>query len=209
MKISLPHLLLPILCALLCTPALAEKADRDKPMNIEADALRYDDVRQLSVFSGNVLLSKGSILIRGAQVEVRQDADGFQYGLITGTADKPAFFRQKRDGVDETLEGAGQTIAYDGKTDTIRFTGDARLRRLRTGVLSDEISGAQITYENLTDTFRVDGHTERDPALASGGRIRAMLSPRQDAGTADKGDKGDKAAPLRLQADPALPGASR
>ena len=31
-------------------PVAAEKADRDKPMNAEADALRYDDLKQTSVF---------------------------------------------------------------------------------------------------------------------------------------------------------------
>ena len=36
----------------------AEKADRNKPMNIEADALRYDDLKQTSVFTGRVVLTK-------------------------------------------------------------------------------------------------------------------------------------------------------
>ncbi len=75
----------------------AEKADRNKPMNVESDALRYDDLKQVSVFSGNVVLTKGSILIRGAQIEVRQDPEGYQYGLVTGAPGKQAFFRQKRD----------------------------------------------------------------------------------------------------------------
>jgi lipopolysaccharide export system protein LptA len=71
------------LCLLGPLAANAEKADRDKPMNVEADALRYDDLRQVSVFTGRVVLTKGTILIRGARLEVRQDADGFQYGIVT------------------------------------------------------------------------------------------------------------------------------
>ena len=58
-------------------PAFAEKADREKPMNVEADALRHDDLAQTSVFTGNVVLTKGTILIRGTRLEVRQDADGY------------------------------------------------------------------------------------------------------------------------------------
>jgi lipopolysaccharide export system protein LptA len=67
----------PLIASLLIVGALhwgaahAEKADRDKPMNIEADALRYDDLKQTSVFTGNVVLTKGTILIRGARVDVR------------------------------------------------------------------------------------------------------------------------------------------
>ena len=46
--------------------AHAERADRDKPMNIEADALRHDELKQTSVFTGNVVMTKGSIAIHDA-----------------------------------------------------------------------------------------------------------------------------------------------
>ena len=49
--------------------AYAEKADRDKPMNIEADKLVHDDSRQRTVFSGKVVATKGTIVFRGDQVE--------------------------------------------------------------------------------------------------------------------------------------------
>ena len=74
--------------------AWAEKADRNKPMNIEADSLRYDDLKQVSVFTGRVVLTKGTIVIRGDRLEVRQDPDGYQFGLATGSAEKLAFYRQ-------------------------------------------------------------------------------------------------------------------
>ena len=77
--------------------AHAEKADSAKPMNIEADALRHDDLKQISVFTGNVVVTKGTIILRGAQLEVRQDAQGYQFGVMTAEPGKRAFFRQKRD----------------------------------------------------------------------------------------------------------------
>ena len=43
----------------------AEKADRDRPMNIEADRLEHDDLKKVSVFQGRVIASKGTILLRG------------------------------------------------------------------------------------------------------------------------------------------------
>lgn len=159
--------------------AWAEKADRNKPMNVEADALRYDDLKQVSVFSGHVVLTKGSILIRGAQIEVRQDPEGYQYGLVTGSAATPAFFRQKREGLDEFIEGDGDTIEYDGKADTVRFIKKAQMRRLRGATLADEVTGAVILYENLTDKFTVDGAPKT--AAAPAGRVRAMLTPKPEA----------------------------
>ena len=88
-----------VLAALTCAfgAAQAEKADRSKPMNIEADALRHDEVKQTSVFSGRVVMTKGSIVLRGARLDVRQDADGYQSGIVTAEAGKRALFRQKRD----------------------------------------------------------------------------------------------------------------
>jgi lipopolysaccharide export system protein LptA len=164
----------------------AEKADRNKPMNIEADSLRYDDLKQISVFSGRVVLTKGSIQIRAERLEVRQDPDGFQYGVATGTADKLAFFRQKREALEEFIEGEGESITYDGKADTVTFSRKAQLRRLRGTTVADEITGGSIVYENLTDLFTVDGVANKGPsgALGNSGRVRVMLTPKPETSAA-------------------------
>jgi lipopolysaccharide export system protein LptA len=164
--------------ALSGTLAGAEKADRGKPMNIEADALRYDDLKQTSVFTGKVVVTKGSIVIRGARIDVRQDAEGYQHGVVTAESGKLAFYRQKREGLDEYIEGEAETIEYDGKLDRVRFVKRAEMRRYRGGTLSDEMAGSLITYDNANDVFSVDG----GPASsAPGGRVRAVLSPKPAA----------------------------
>jgi lipopolysaccharide export system protein LptA len=166
-------------CIMLAVPAWAEKADRNKPMNVEADVLRYDDVQQTTVFTGRVVLTKGSITIRGAKLEVRQDPEGYQYGTVTGTAAELAFFRQKRDGMDEFIEGQGETLVYNGKADTVRFEKSAVLRRYRGTTLADEVSGAHILYENLTDKFSVDGSSPGSTGVPKG-RVRATLTPKPE-----------------------------
>ncbi len=171
-------------CLLAGGNAWAEKADRAKPMNIEADALRYDDQKQTSVFTGKVVLTKGTIVIRGGKLDVRQDAQGFQYGVVTAEPGKLAFFRQKRDGVDEFIEGEGETIEYDGKADTVKFIKRAQLRRLRGTVLNDEMTGAIIVYDNTVDVFTVDGGATKGTPNAPGGRVRAMLTPKPEAADA-------------------------
>ncbi len=174
----------PIIIALvllgLANVAWAEKADRNKPMNIEADSLRYDDLKQVSVFTGGVTLTKGTIQIRGAVLEVRQDPEGFQFGVVTGSTAKPAFFRQKREGVDEFIEGEGDVIEYDGRVDTVKFVKNAQLRRYRGATMADEITGGLIVYNNLTDTFSVDGSASKAVTGAPPGRVRAMLTPKPE-----------------------------
>jgi lipopolysaccharide export system protein LptA len=164
--------------------AHAEKADSAKPINIESDSLRYDDLKQVSVFTGNVIFTKGTIVIRGSQVEVRQDPEGYQSGRITSEPGKLASFRQKREGQDEYIEAEGEIIEYDGRTDVLRFRSNARLRRLRGAVVADELSGNLIQYNSATDVFTVDGGTVKSGAGTTvQGRVRAMLTPRQDTAT--------------------------
>jgi lipopolysaccharide export system protein LptA len=175
-----PHvpLLLSLAFLMSGTAALAERADRNKPMNIEADALRYDDLKQTSIFTGKVVLTKGTIVIRGARVDVRQDPEGYQYGVVTAEPGKLAFYRQKREGVDEFIEGESEIIEYDGKADRVKFIKRAELRRYRGASLNDEIVGSLITYDNGTDVFSVDGGPT---SPAAGGRVRAVLAPRGGA----------------------------
>ena len=166
--------------------AQAEKADRDKPMVLEADAMRGDDLKQIHVLTGNAIVTKGTLVLRGARIEVRQDPDGYQYGNVTPESGKLAFYRQKREGVDEYIEGEAQQIQYDGKTDVVKLIGKADLRRYNGNTLNDDISGSLIVYENTTDTFSVDGSAVGNQAGAKPGRVRAMLTPKANASTPSK-----------------------
>ncbi len=209
MKIPfLPWFLLSVL-TLVAPWVLAEKADRNKPMNVEADALRYDDAKQLSVFTGNVVLTKGTILIRGARVEVRQDTEGNQYGQVTAESGRSAFFRQKREGVDEFIEGEGERIEYDGRADTVKFITNAKLRRYQGAKVNDEFSAGVIVYNNTTEVFSLDGAPRAASPGSPGqpgpsaGRVRAMLTPRAEPGSSAS----TPATPLRATSE--IGGASR
>jgi lipopolysaccharide export system protein LptA len=45
-------------------PAFAEKADKDKPVNLEADRITVDDAKKLHILEGNVVLVRGTLVIR-------------------------------------------------------------------------------------------------------------------------------------------------
>ena len=171
-------------CALfalaLPTASHAEKADKNKPMVIDADALRHDDLKQTGVYTGNVILTKGTLTIRGERVVVRQDPEGYQFGLATAAVGKLAFFRQKREGLDEWIEGVAEAIEYDGKADTVKFSKQAVLRRFKGTVLNDETIGTSISYDNGTDVFTVEGGASPG-AGTTGGRIRTMMTPRDSS----------------------------
>jgi lipopolysaccharide export system protein LptA len=158
-----------------CAPAaVAERADRYKPTNVESDRMNYDDLKQVNVFSGAVVLTRGTITLRGDRLVLQQDAEGYQYGTATG---RVASFRQKRDGIDEWVEGYGEEIHYDGKTEKLRFSGRAKVRRLEGTRVVDEIEGAVIVYDSRSEQYEVEGGTAGGPAVA-GGRVRVVIQPR-------------------------------
>ncbi|MFN3416567.1 MAG: lipopolysaccharide transport periplasmic protein LptA [Caldimonas sp.] len=159
----------------------AERADRDQPLRFTADSLRYDDVRRVNVLTGQVEVTKGTLVLRADRVEVRQSPEGHHSATATGTVGQPAYFRQKRDGVDEHLEGRASRIDYDGRTDTLRLSGQAVIRRLRGSDVADEITGQTITYDNVTETFSVQGGAEG----GGDGRVRGVLTPSSGAQRGD------------------------
>ena len=157
-----------MLCAiLLATPAHAEKADRDKPVNLEADTVTLDDINKVSVYQGNVVLSQGTMLLRADRVQVTQNADGLDKVSATG---HPVAFRQKVDGRDEYIEGFADRIEYDGGTSQLELIGQAQLRRG-----SDELRGAQISYNANTEFYKVVG---QPGAKTPSGRVRAVIRPK-------------------------------
>ncbi|UCE32900.1 MAG: lipopolysaccharide transport periplasmic protein LptA [Burkholderiales bacterium] len=171
-------------------PAHAAKADRDQPVTVEADRMEYDDQQQTNVFAGRVVMTRGSLVIRGARVVLRQDRAGFYFGTATGT---PAIFRQARDAEGETVEGSAERLEYDGRTETVRFVGQASLRRLTKGRVIDEVLGARIVYDSRTEFFTVEGGEGAASAANPSGRVRAVIQPRNGEATARPGP----ATPLR------------
>ncbi|MEW6590080.1 MAG: lipopolysaccharide transport periplasmic protein LptA [Pseudomonadota bacterium] len=168
---TLKTILLAALCAALpMFPAHAEKADRDKPVNLEADSVTLDDIRKVSVYQGNVILSQGTLMLRADRVQVTQSEAGLDKVVATG---RPVAFRQKLDGRDETIEGFADRIEYNGGTSQLELIGQARLRRG-----SDELRGARISYNANTELYQVAGRTD---ATAPTGRVRAVIRPKPRA----------------------------
>ena len=188
-----------LLALLLAGPAQAEKADRAKPLNVAADSQgTVDLLKQVVVFSGNVIITKGTIVIKADRVEVRETPDGYRTAVAIGGSTRPATFRQKRDGVDEFIDGQAERLEYDDKADTIRFVNNAIVRRLRGATIGDEITGSLITYDNTTEVFSVSGGNTANATPGGGGRVRAVLTPRE--GTAAAAE----AASAALRTSPAL-----
>lgn len=176
-----------LLALLLCgfaQGALAERADRNKPIHLEADRVTLDDTRQMGVFSGNVLMTQGTLSISANQIVAKQGPDGFEHGTATGA---PAKFRQKRDGSDEYVEGSGDRIEYDAATGEMDIYGHAHVRRGK-----DDVTGNHIAYNSHDQSFRASGAE----TPASPGRVTVTINPKTGPSSAVQPQPGES-LPIR------------
>ena len=157
---------------MLCPTVLrAEKSDREKAIHVESDRVTVDDIKQLSVFEGNVMLQQGTMMIRGDRMEVRQDKEGFKQGTVWG---KRAYFRQKREGSDEWIEGWAERVEYDSRADKLQLFTRAALKRG-----NDDVTGDYISYDAITEFFQVVGGGAKAASSNNpDGRVRTVLQPK-------------------------------
>ena len=179
------------LAALLMTlPAAAEREDRNKPMTVDSSGSSPDVVdlnKQSAVFTGNVVITQGTLQIHADRVEVSQDKDGNRLGYAFGTPGHPATFRQRRDRPDEWSEGEAQRIEYDSAANRVRFVGEAHLRMLQGATVTDQASAALITYDTAADTVALNGGpTSTQSASSPAGRTTVVFTPRPASGAAPK-----------------------
>ncbi|HQS57952.1 MAG: lipopolysaccharide transport periplasmic protein LptA [Gallionellales bacterium 35-53-114] len=168
-----------LLCLLLfghTTLSLAESADRNKPLLMEADRVTVDDANQTSTFEGNVEMRQGTLLIEAGRIVVKQDQKG--YSQITATG-QLAHFRQKREGANEFAEGYGERIEYDSFAETANIYGQARVKRE-----GDDVQGEHIIYNTKSGVFQVFGSSGTDLEAPEKGRVTIIIQPKSKAGDA-------------------------
>lgn len=156
--------------------AYAEAADRDKPIDLEADSVKVDDAKQTSTYSGNVILTQGTLVIHADKLIVREDKEGFQHSTSLGN---PTTFRQKREGKNEYMEGSAQRIEYDGRMDKVQLYTKAWVKRGE-----DIVHGDYIMYDANAEYAEVIGGGNPAPGNANG-RVRAVIQPKNKKTTPD------------------------
>ncbi len=162
---------LSVACLGLCFSlhAFAEAADRDKPIELEADTVTVNDAKKISTYSGTVILTQGTLVIRADKLIVHEDSEGFQHSTSTGN---PTTFKQKREGKNEYMEGSAQRIEYDGRMDKVQLFTRAWVKRGE-----DIIRGDYISYDANAEYAEVLGGVKSE-SNAGSGRVKAIIQPK-------------------------------
>jgi lipopolysaccharide export system protein LptA len=179
-KIATVFLLSIVMCG--ASVAYAEKADRSKPVNLDADKVVYDDAKKTSLFEGKVVLTQGSIRIQADKILVKQDKNGFSYATANGS---PVSFKQKLEGSSDFIEGYGERLEFDSKSDTVQLFDRAFIKRGQ-----DELRGNYISYNSRSEVFKVEGGSPAASATTTPGRVHVIIQPKniepEDAPTTPK-----------------------
>ncbi len=162
--------LLLMLACLAAPGAHAEKADKDKPTQIEANRMSADDARRVNIFEGNVVLTKGTLAVRAERIVVRQDAEGFQHTTATGS---PVRFKQRMDPKEgekegRWLDGEARRIEINDREQKVELFEDARVNRG-----GDEVAGDYIFVDQASEFFSVSSGKG-----GPGGRVKAVIQPK-------------------------------
>jgi lipopolysaccharide export system protein LptA len=164
---------LPLALLILAAAAQAEKSDKDKPTHIEANKMSSDDTRRISIFEGNVVLTKGTQVVRADRIVVRQDAEGFQFATATG---KPVRFRQKGDPKDGKegvwTDGEALRIELDDRNERVELFERARVTRDK-----DVVNGEYIFIDQRSDFFSVNAAKGALPNSPEG-RVTVVIQPK-------------------------------
>lgn len=180
-------LVLPLIALAAALPASAERADRDKEIVVGADRLIADDANRTSTFEGSVVITQGTMRMTASKVTVKEDADRHKIYVASGS---PVTFRQKRDKVEEWVDGTAERAEFDDRNDVLRLYNRARVKSNQ-----NEITGDFISYDMKREVAEVSGAPPGKQA-APNSRVKVIILPPKK--TTD-GDKSEKAPPLQLR----------
>ncbi len=165
------------LAAMWCSPVWAEKADTAQKAEITAESAVHDDVKQITTFTGNVLLTKGTLIMKAGKMILKTDPAGYQFATMLPGPGGFTTFRQKRDGGDFWVDGQAERIEYDNKTEIVKLFNKARLIKLEGVKVTDEMEGEYISYDSRNDLFAVN-NTANGTSKAGAGRVKVVIQPR-------------------------------
>jgi lipopolysaccharide export system protein LptA len=165
-----PFLFLLVFLSSVCavSPVLAERADREKPIALEADRVTVDDIKRVQTLEGNVVLTQGTLTIFSNKIIITEDNNGFQHGTALGGPGGLARFRQKRDNSEEWIEGEGERIEYNTRTEVAEIFQRAWIKNG-----NDELQGDYIWYDALAERYLAAAGGPKNT-----GRVRVLLHPK-------------------------------
>tara|TARA_B110000503_G_scaffold136477_1_gene218836 strand:+ start:1490 stop:2053 length:564 start_codon:yes stop_codon:yes gene_type:complete len=157
---------------LLSTSSWALASDRQQPLEIAANSAELNEGEGFSIYTGNVIITQGTMVIEASSVKVTFNDDGIQTMLATdGPHDGLAYMRQQSeptgDGQIDIMKVWGKSIDYQINTEYLTILGNAKL--IQRG---NEFSGHTILFDRPKDNVKATG--------GEGKRVKMIFLPKSN-----------------------------
>lgn len=165
----------------------ALQQDMTKPVQIVADHALLDEKNKSTVFSGNIVITRGSLVIHAATGTASQDLNGDRILDLYGS---PVVFQQLTDDGKEVI-GQCNHFNYDTKTALAILTDRARVKKGKSIIIGDK-----LTYNTKTEVYTALSTRKNGITHQSSGRVTVILD--QNDMNAPKSDE-SKPQPLKVE----------
>lgn len=163
------------LLMLTALPATALKTDREQPTTIDADRVDVNDKQGVSTFSGNVVMTRGSIKMVADKITVYRDKEkGLDKVHAVG---KPAKYSQRPEAKNSDVVAEANAIVYDAVKGTVLLNQVAKVHQE-----GNTFTGDSIVYDIKKDQVQAkssqagSSNTESSPDKTRQ-RVRITLQP--------------------------------
>lgn len=139
--------------------------DRNEPIRVSADSASIDEKSGFTVYTGDVKITQGTLLIEAERVELQRGDKGVEVVTAYG---KQAHFRQKPATDKPYTDAWGDTIVYKVDKEHLTLKKNAK-------VISDKdtFTGDRILYNLKTSIVDAFG----DDKEGSAGRVEMIIQP--------------------------------
>ena len=134
---------------------------QDLAVEIEADEAELSELRDTSIYRGNVRLTRGPLSMQGDQLKIHRDADT---GRITATlSGQPATATHRTPEDELPVTASARRIVYITQVEILELDGNARIQRG-----ADELQGDSVRYDVANARIQADGGERR---------VRIVINP--------------------------------
>lgn len=160
------------ICALvgLASSVWSLKSDDDQPIQITANSATADQKNKTTQFTGKVVVTRGSILVKANTATASEDPSGYKVITLSGS---PVTFEQMNDDGEKT-EGQCNNFEYNTKTSMAILSGRARVKKGDNLVMGDK-----LTYNTQTQIYSATSNNANGINTEKAGRVTVILQPNQ------------------------------
>ncbi|HHB93335.1 MAG TPA: lipopolysaccharide transport periplasmic protein LptA [Thioploca sp.] len=144
--------------------------DRNQPILIEANQAEIDNIKGITTYEGDVVVTQGSIKINADKITLIYSAgQAIEKIIAVGNL---ASFSQHLDS-SEDIKAKAKKMEYNAVKNTLHLTNKAELRKQKDGKDIYTSNAPRIMYDTKMGVAAADGGNKK------GGRITMSIEPQQ------------------------------